>query len=664
MFTRIQIVFVAMLLVVNGIVSAKEIPVEMMFKKAEFGSIQLSPNGKLLGALAPRNGRFNLVVLDLEKKSLARVTNVAETDVDSFFWLSNERMVFSTADRQGLETRGDGGVYAVDATGQNGRELSKPIRSILADGARVLRLVTPLGRVRGSADEIYVISNERSSDSNDLFKMNTRTGRKTLLTFDSPGKVQRWVFDNNQVARAAVSQDQKTLKAWFSYRENAQSPWQKLHEWDLLEDEISPQFFDKNNKLYVASNMGRNTLALFEYDLANRKLGKMIYGDDTYDLVDPTVWGGGRIAARFGDEDADDQIIGVSYNADKRKTVWFDEKYATMQATLDRALPDAVNGFGVLKDQMLVTSRSDRDPGTVYMFDRTKPSLTELIRFREWIKPSEMVAVRPIKFAASDGVELHGYLTLPKSYEKGKPVPMILHPHGGPWARDGWGFNQEIQMMANRGFAVLQVNFRNSTGYGSKILRGGYKQWGERTQDDLRDGVLWAIKEGYADKDNVGVYGASFGGYSTLMQLARFPEMYKWGINYVGVTDMFVHQETQPAQRFGDAGDLLKRTNGDGKADRAMFERTSPTLLASKIRAPVLHAYGGEDQNVDIANGRAIKSAFEKAGLPVNYIFVQEEAHGYREDKNVFMFYKGFEQFAKKNTPRGIVTVEEQTPSK
>ena len=162
---------------------------------------------------------------------------------------------------------------------------------------------------------------------------------------------------------------------------------------------------------------------------------------------------------------------------------------------------------------------------------------------------------------------------------------------------------------------------------------------------------MWAIKEGYADKDKVGVYGASFGGYSTLMQLVRHPEFYKFGINYVGVTDMFVHQDTQPAQKLGDFGELTKRTNGDAKADREMFERTSPTLHVGKIRAPVMHAYGGEDRNVDPANGDAIRKAFDRAGWPVDYTFVADEGHGYREDANVFMFYKKFDAFIKRIIP-------------
>ena len=631
---------------------AQEIPVETLFKKAEFGSIQLSPNGTLLAAVVPVKGRFNLAIMDMDKRSLTRLTGLDETDVAGYFWIGNDRLVFSTADQQGFESRGDGGLYAINVDGSNPRELSKPFRASLAEGRFIIRTAQPLGRVRGSPDEIYVASNERSADTIDIFKVNTLTGKKTNITFDSPGRVQRWVFDKDMVARAAVTQDRKAEKGAFYYRDGDNAPWQKLHEWDLLEDEISPQVFDRSGKLYVSSNVGRNTIALFEYDVVNKKLGKLVYGDDTFDLTAPTVWGGGRIGVRFSSEDDDDVVMGISYTAEKPKTVWFDQKYATAQAELDRAIPGAINRFGVLKDRMLVTSFSDRNPGTLYMYDRTKLSLTELLRYSSWIKPEQMAEMKPIVFRARDGVEIHGYLTLPKSYSAGKPVPMIVHPHGGPWARERWGYNPEVQFMANRGFAVLQVDFRNSTGYGSKILRGGYKQWGERSQDDILDGALWAIKEGFADKERVGVYGASYGGYSALMQLVRAPELYKWGINYVGVTDMFVHQDTQPAQKRSDFGILAKRTNGDSKADREMFERTSPTLQVAKIRAPVLHAYGGEDQNVNIANGIEIRNAFEKAGKPVDYIFVAEEAHGYREDKNVFMFYNRFDEFIKKNTPK------------
>ena len=183
-----------------------------MFKKPEFGSIQLSPNQKLLAVIAPLKGRLNIAILDMEKKSIFRLTALTDTDVQSYFWLTNDRIVFATGDAQGFDFRGNGGVYAVNTDGGGGKELNKPSRSRAADGQRVLRTFEPLGRVKGSKDEIYVSTNERSIDTTDIYVLNTTTGRKTLLTFDSPGNVQRWVFDADSVPRAALTQDRKGQK--------------------------------------------------------------------------------------------------------------------------------------------------------------------------------------------------------------------------------------------------------------------------------------------------------------------------------------------------------------------------------------------------------------------------------------------------------------------
>ena len=257
----------------------------------------------------------------------------------------------------------------------------------------------------------------------------------------------------------------------------------------------------------------------------------------------------------------------------------------------------------------------------------------------------------PVAWKARDGMPISGYLTLPKDFKKGAPVPLVLHPHGGPWARDEWRFDPEVQFMANRGYAVLQPNFRGSTGYGAKHLRASYKQWGGAMIDDMLDGVQWAIDQGYADKDRLGVYGASYGGYSALMAMVKRPDWFKWGINYVGVTDMTLHQDTQPAQLYGDFTELAKVINGDQRADREMFETTSPTKQVARISAPVFHAYGQNDRNVDIANGTAIKSAFEKAGKAHEWMLVNDEAHGYRQEKNVIEFYTRFERFILTHTP-------------
>jgi len=639
--------------VVSASAFSQEIPVETFFKKSEFRSLILSPDGKLLGAVAPIKGRFNLVVVDLEKKSVTPVTSFTTTDVNNYFWVSNQRLVLTTGDQQGFEFRGNGGVFAVNFDGSDSRTLNQPILAQFNDGAVTVRQFAPLARVRGSDNEIFVATRERGDDSSDISRVNTLTGRKTLVTFDSPGNVRNWVLDSNQVPRAALVTLRGERRSAFYYRADDKSPWREMHSWAPDGDEIVPEAFDSAGTLYVTSNAGRDTKALFEYDIVHGKLGKLVLGDDRYDITPPNLWGGGGGGGflRFSAEDGERKLAGISYLADKPKTIWLDPEYAAMQKLIDQALPNTLNDFGALRGKMIVVAASDRDPGTYYLFDRAKKSLTEMVGTARWIDPKAMNAMQPITFTARDGLRMDGYLTLPRAYRPGSPVPMIVHPHGGPWARDAWTYNSEVQFMANRGYAVLQVNFRSSTGYGRRHYIAGHKQWGDNIQNDIQDGVQWAIKEGYADKDRIGVYGASFGGYSTLMQIVRWPEVYKFAINYVGVTDMFLHQKTQPAQRRGDFGELAKRLNGDGVADREMFERTSPTLHVDRIVAPVMHAYGGEDQNVDPANGEAIRAAFEKAGKPVDYTFVAEEAHGYRADKNVFMFYNKFDKFIKANTP-------------
>ena len=628
-------------------VAAQEIPVETLFKRSEFRTVTLSPNGKLLAAIAPFKGRNNLAVIDLEKKQLMRVTAFQDSDVNNYFWANNERLVFVTGDEQGFEFRGNGGVFAVNIDGSQDRELNPTLRS----GRTGIRGYQPLQRVRGSEDEIFVSARARSQDSNDVYRVNTRTGKRTLITFDTPGNVSLWTFDANQVPRAALVTTDENLKSAFYYRADEKSPWQKMYEWGPDGDEIIPRGFAGNGTLYVSSNVGRETKAVYEYDPVAKKLGKLVLGDDRYDIFPGDIQGGAGTGRLFFGGGGEGDLAGVSYIADKPKTIWFDEERAKRQSQIDRALPNTINTIGApINGKMLVTSSSDRDPGTVYIYDANGPSLTEALRIAEWIKPQQMNEMRPISFTARDGMRIDGYLTLPKSWKAGAPAPMIMHPHGGPWARDVWGYNPEVQFMANRGYAVLQVNFRNSIGHGKTLFRSGWRQWGDKAQDDILDGVMWAIKEGYADKNKIGIYGASYGGYSVLMQLVRSPELYKFGFNYVGVTDMIVHRDTQPAW-FGGARKYLDILNGNPSENREMLERTSPARFVSRIKAPVMHAYGGADRNVNPENGKVIKAAFENAGLPVDYTFIAEEGHGYREDANRFMLYKKFDEFMKTNMP-------------
>ena len=636
-----------------------EIPVETFFRKTEYRALTFSPDQKFMAALMPINSRYNLVVIDLEKRNANRVTSFDKADVLEFWWASNDRLLFTTGDQlQLVANAGDGGLFAVDKDGRNSRTLIQPITA--TPGQYVLRLTSYEGRIKDNKEEVIVSANDRSSDSTDLYRMNIFTGRKSLLSFDSPGKVSSWVLDRENEPRAAYRVDGKQGGGYsFLYRADSKQPFRELRKWDHeLKDVVIPLRFDVDNKtMFVASNIGRDTMAFFRFNPETNTLGELIYGDDRYDMFSTGLiggaLGGGRIRFSGRDEDPG-KVVGVSYSADRPKTVWFDLEMQKAQATLDAALPKGnVNAWNPNDRRALVRSYSDTDPGRYYIFDQDKKTLEETgVRPASWIEPKQMRPMQYVSWVAADGMKIDGFLTLPASYNTGKPVPLVLHPHGGPWSKDNWGYNPEVQFLANRGYAVLQPNFRGSTGYGIKHLKASYKTWGDAMIDDMIAGVEWAVKEGYADKNRLAVYGASYGGYATLMALVKRPDLFKWGVNYVGVSDMFVHQDTQPAQRYGDFGEVLaKLINGDQKADREMFERTSPARHVAKIQAPVFHAYGGVDRNVDIENGRVIRSAFDKAGKPQEWMYVADEAHGYRLDKNVFEYYNRFDAFMKKNMP-------------
>lgn len=631
------------------------VPLDVFFSRPAYGAISLSPSQRYLAAIVPLGGRQNIAILDLESRTASRITSLTDADVNTMSWANENRLLFTTGDQQGLAFQGDGRIFGVDRDGRNGRILIEPPT---ARGGNVLRLANIIGPVRGSEQEMLVTSNERSASTLDVYRLNVSNGRKTLVNETSPGNVSRWLFDRTQTPRATFSVDAPKRRYAFHAALAGKTEWKLIAEWnEQLKDVIVPMAFDpaSPDKMFVASNRGRDTLALYSLDLATGELGPLIFGDDRYDIASfglipgPGDSGGSLI---FGSEDGRGKLIGLRYNADKPRVVWFDEEAARTQASVDAALPGLVNSFGISQKRSLVFSRSDIEPGRYFIYDRERQRMEDTgIRTRPNIDPRQMRPMQPVSWKSRDGLVIDGYLTLPATWAKGQPVPLVIHPHGGPWVRDNWGYNREVQFMANRGFAVLQPNFRGSTGFGARHLLLSYKQWGGTMIDDMISGIEWAIAEGYADPQRLGAYGASYGGYAALMMMVRRPELFKWGINYVGVTDMEVHQETQPAQLFGDAAELLKILNGDRRQDRELFADQSPARHVDRIRAPVLHAYGGLDRNVDFANGRVIRSAFEKANKPFEWMFVADEAHGFRQDKNVLDYYGRMEAFMLKHTP-------------
>jgi dipeptidyl aminopeptidase/acylaminoacyl peptidase len=264
-----------------------------------------------------------------------------------------------------------------------------------------------------------------------------------------------------------------------------------------------------------------------------------------------------------------------------------------------------------------------------------------------WINENELAEMKPISYTSGDGLTIHGYLTLPPG-KKAANLPVVVNPHGGPWARDYWGYNPEVQFLANRGYAVLQVNFRTSTGYGKSFWEAGFKEWGLKIQDDITDGVNWLVGEGIADPKRVGIYGGSFGGYATLAGLAFTPDLYACGVDYVGVANLFTLIKTIPPY-WEPLREMMYEMMGHPEKDKDLYEKVSPIFHADNIRVPVLVAQGANDPRVNKAESDQIVEALKAKGIEVEYMVKDNEGHGFQNEENRFDFYRAMERFLGKH---------------
>ena len=475
-----------------------------------------------------------------------------------------------------------------------------------------------------------------------LLRVDSRTGRRTQLSVGKPESApnERWVVDRDGVPRVFVATSEN--KARVHYRKDADSPWQKLDEYSTLAHGAwTPiEVAEDDRTLYVASWKANDKAQVVRYDPEARAFGEVLAAHPQVDLTR-------LLRTREG------KLVGVAYDADKGATAWFDEDFAKVQAAIDRALPQTVNNLNWSRDRQrfIVTAHSDVLPAAFYLFDRKSGKLNWLADSRPWIDPEKMSPMQPVRYKARDGLEIPAYLTVPKG-STGKNLPMVVMIHGGPWVSgDHWGYNAEVQFLASRGYAVLQPNFRGTTGYGWKHFSSSFKQWGLAMQDDIADGTQWAIDQGVADPNRICIYGASYGGYATMMGLAKTPDLYRCGINYVGVTDLNLFA-TATWSDFAYSEFLsygIKDMIGDLTGDLERLRTTSPVEMANRIKAPVLMAYGTADRRVVPEHGTRMKAALEKAGRTPEWMMVAGEGHGFREMKNQERFYGAMEKFLAEN---------------
>jgi len=598
------------------------IPMQDFFRNPEKTGFKISPNGEYLSFLMPWQRRLNIFVQKIGEEQAVRITESTQRDITDYLWANDQRLMY-LMDRNGDENYR---AYAVNRDGSGLKELTpfENVRVGIIDEREEIK------------DEVLIGMNKRNPKIFDAYRLNIYTGELKMVG-ENPGDISEWLPDNAGQLRAAVATD--GVHDTLLYRKTETGPFKPIVTNDF-KDTLAPLFFTFDNQnIFVSSNLGRDKQAIYRYDIEKGKLLDLIYEHPEVDV---------RVLLR---SKARQVITGVSFFTNKRQYYFFDKARRQMQEILQEQLP----GYEVVAGDMgrnlqskdetrvIVRTYSDKSLGAYYLYDQMNHKLKKLADVSPWLKEVELANVQPIQYRSRDGLAIHGYLTLPKGIEP-KNLPVVVNPHGGPWARNHWSFDPEVQFLVNRGVAVLQMNFRGSTGYGKAFWMAGFKQWGRQMQDDITDGVEWLIQQGIADPKRVGIYGGSYGGYATLAGVTFTPNLYACGVDYVGPSNLFTLLASLPPYWSLELQQFYEMV-GDPVKDKELLAEVSPLFHAERIRAPLFVAQGAHDPRVKKAESDQIVAALKKRGIEVLYLVKDNEGHGFLNEENRFQFYRAMEEF-------------------
>lgn len=609
-------------LIAEGTRKPQEIPLKDFFDNPKISDAAISPDGKRLAFLSPENNRLNIWVCETgsDLASAKAVTHDIERGIIAYWWTRDSSYILYGQDQGGDENFH---LYRADPSNPT----AKPIDLTPTEGARAEIIDLP----RDRPNEALVAINARDKRYFDAYAIDIASGRSRLLE-KNPGDVDAWFADGHGIIRACAAQ--VGTKTEIRVRDSGSGPFRLLATYSDEESVSIHGFGPDGSFLYLSSARDSNTERLATLDL---KTGKetIIDEDPEYDLSEVLI------------SDQTNELLGVGYNRDRLTYKAFDKQFARDLGTLEKVHDGEIHFRSSTRDEKrwIIAYDCPNDPGATYLYDRETGQAQFLYRPRPWLPRDALADVKPITFQSRDGLTIHGYLTVPKGVEA-KKLPTVLVVHGGPWARDDWGYDPETQFLANRGFVVLQINYRGSTGYGKKFLHAGDREWGGKMLDDLVDGAEWAVLQGFADRDRLAIYGGSYGGYATLAALAFRPKIFACGIDYVGISNLLTFMNSIPPY-WETFRDLMYKRIGDPKADRELLLSRSPLFAADKIEAPLLVAQGYNDPRVNHAEAEQIVEALKAKGSPVEYLVKMDEGHGFQNPENRMEFYEKMEAFLK-----------------
>ncbi len=604
----------------------RQIPLEDFFRNSERTGYQLSPDGSYISYMAPYKDRLNVFVrrVDETDEYAIRITNETERSVAGYMWADNQRLLYMK------DTAGDENyqLYGVHRDGSDDRAYTA------FDGVRT-SLIDDLEEQQGV---VMIGMNKRNPEVFDPYRLNIETGELTLLA-ENPGNIQGWMTDHDgrlRVATAIVD----GVNTQILYRDTEDEPFRPVLTTNFRDVVSFMEFTPDNKEVYAATNLHRDKTILVRMNPATCEELEVLYENERYD------------------------IASISYSRKRKKLLsvyctghkepvrhYFDAEEEQLRQRIKAHFPNQRYGIAdtdKAEENYLIYVGGDRTRGSYWHYNALTDEAKKIADLSPWIKSDEMNAMHPVCYTTRDGLQIEAYLTLPDGLtpDTAKQLPVVVNPHGGPWARDCWGYSSEVQFLSNRGYAVFQMNFRGSTGYGRHFLEASYKQWGLKMQDDITDGVKWLIEKGIANPNRIAIYGGSYGGYATLAGLTFTPDLYACGIDYVGVSNLFTFMQTIPLY-WRPMLEMMYEQVGHPEHDANQLAATSPALHADKIKVPLFVAQGANDPRVNKAESDQMVEALRQRGVVVEYMVKDNEGHGFHNQENRFDFYRAMERFLK-----------------
>ncbi len=625
MFNRSKLLFFLILIPVFFACNHNEqklIPISDLFKTPGKSFFKISPDGKYLSYLKPYKDKQNLFIQSIADGKERMATSFTDNSVREYFWTFNDQLVFN----QDLSDVEDFKLYALDVK-------TLHIRTLMSQPAKTRMRM--LNRNRLQPDMVTISMNKRNQGVFDVYHLDLRTGELTLY-IANPGNITDWYSDSDGKIRLAKASD--GVDETILFRKNDNAPFKPIIK-NNFKNKVDPvAFTDKADVFYAQSNIGRDKMALVQINALTGKEEKVVYASPQVDITE-VGYSRNKHTLEYAAWE-DDKPHKKFLNAD------LEQVYTDMKAKLSNSVIKFIDR-DTAESRYLINAYTDRDPGTYYLYERKLRKLSQLSNLNNNVRAADICPMKPVSYNAADGTLIHGYLTLPLG-TKHNDLPLVVMPHDGPADRNHWGYNAEVQFLANRGYAVFQTNYRGSTGYGKAFFSAGFKQVGGKIQSDIKDGVQWLIKQKIADPKRIAIMGYRFGGFSALYGLSFYPKLYTCAIVQSGLINYFTYLKDIPPF-FKPRLQMTYEMVGNPETDADQFRAISPVFHADKIKDPLIIFQGGKDQRANISELNQFVRELQKRNVPVKYVLKENERNYFRSEHNRMDMYTEIEKFLETN---------------